>query len=140
MEVDISRFISNEMKSVSLNCATSAKASLIFPGLIMGLLRAKGIKIPTSVDEEIQHPIDDTFISSLVKTEERTSNYQGSFDDEKTTGAGSFDLSGFQSFMESNSGIISMFETRTSTSCTRMRPLTGATCGFIRLCIMLTCI
>jgi len=55
IEVDIARLISNEMKSVSLNCATSAKASLTFPGLIMGLFRAKGIKIPTSADEEIQH-------------------------------------------------------------------------------------
>jgi len=100
MEVDIARLISNEMNSVTLNCATSAKASLTFPGLIMGLLRANGIKIPTPADEEIQHPIDDTFISSLVKREERTTNYQGSSDDEKTAGAGSFDLSSFQSFMD----------------------------------------
>ena len=100
MEVDIARLISNEMKSVTLNCATSAKASLTFPGLIMGLLRANGIKIPTPADEEILHPIDDTFISSLVKREERMANYQGSSDDEKTTGAGRFDLSGFQSFMD----------------------------------------
>jgi len=84
MEVDIARLISNEMKSVTLNCA----------------LRAKGIKIPTPADEEIQHPINDTFISSLVKREERTTNYQGSSDDGKTTGASSFDLSDFQSFTD----------------------------------------
>ena len=100
MEVDIARIISNEMKSVTLNCATSGKASLTFPGLIMGLLRANGIKIPTPADEEILHPIDDTFVSSLVKREERTANYQGSSDDEKIAGAGSFDLSSFQSFMD----------------------------------------
>ena len=140
MKVDIARLISNEMKSATLNCVTSAKASLTFPVLIMGLLRANGIKIPTPADEEIQHPIDDTFISSLVKREERTTNYQGSSDDEKTAGVGCFDLSSFQSFWTSSSDTISMLGTRTPTSCTRMRPLSGATWGFIRLCIMLTCI
>lgn len=100
LEVDIARLISNEMKSFTLTYATGGKGSLTFPGLIMGLLKAKGIKIPTPPNAVIEHPIDDTFISSLVKREERVANYQGSSDDEQTTSDGSFDLSAFQSFMD----------------------------------------
>jgi len=140
MEVDIARLISNEMKSVTLNCATCAKSSLTFPGLIMGLLRAKGLKIPTPADEEIQYPIDDTFISSLVKRRRERPITRGRLMMKKLQV-----LAGLTSLVSSlswtsSSGIIGMFGTRTPTSCTIMRPLTEATWGFIRLCIMLTCI
>jgi hypothetical protein len=68
VQVDIARIISNEMKQVGLKCATgSKKVVLIFPGLIMGLLKANGVTITGPIDEDIEHPIDDTFIHSLVK-------------------------------------------------------------------------
>lgn len=98
-QVDVARLIANELKSVALKCATGSKASLNFPGLIMSLLISKGVEIPEPADEEIQHPIDDTFISSLVKREKRTTDYHGSSDDKSDTSAGIFDFSSLQSFM-----------------------------------------
>lgn len=98
-QVDVARLIANELKSVALKCATGSKASLNFPALIMSLLISKGVEIPEPADEEIQHPIDDTFISSLVKREKRTTDYHGSSDDEADTSAGIFDFSSLQSFM-----------------------------------------
>ncbi|KEH33970.1 hypothetical protein MTR_3g456010 [Medicago truncatula] len=97
-QVDVARIISNEMKSVALNCATSSKASLTYPGLIMGLLKGNGVDIPESSDEDIMYPIDDTFIRRLVKREQRATQYHVS-DDEATTSAGTFDFSTTQSIM-----------------------------------------
>jgi hypothetical protein len=46
VQVDIARIIANEMKQVALKCATgSKKVALIFPGLIMGLLKANGVTL-----------------------------------------------------------------------------------------------
>jgi hypothetical protein len=46
VQVDIARIIANEMKQIALKCATGAKKiALIYPGLIMGLLKANGVTI-----------------------------------------------------------------------------------------------
>jgi hypothetical protein len=62
VQVDVARVILNEMKRVALNCAMSSKTSLTFPGFIMGLLKANDVTIPGPIDEDIEHPFDDTSI------------------------------------------------------------------------------
>jgi hypothetical protein len=63
VQVDIARIIANEMKQVALKCATgSKKVALIFPGLIMGLLKANGVTISGPFDEDIESSINDTVI------------------------------------------------------------------------------
>jgi hypothetical protein len=98
VQVDVDRVISNEMKRVALNIATSSKAALMFPGLIMGLPKHNEVDIPQP-DEHIEHPIDDTFDHSLVKREQRVHQYHFS-DDEGGPSTGAFDFSGFQTFMQ----------------------------------------
>jgi hypothetical protein len=99
VQVDIARIISNEMKQVALKCATGSKAALIVPGLIMGLLKANEVTILGPIDEDIEHPIDDTFIHGLVKREQRAAQYHF-FDYEGGPSAGTFDFYGFQNFMQ----------------------------------------
>jgi hypothetical protein len=63
VQADIARIIANEMKHVALKCATGAKkVALIFPGLIMGLLKANGVTISGPFDEDIEGTITDSAI------------------------------------------------------------------------------
>jgi hypothetical protein len=72
VQVDIARIIANEMKQVALKCATgSNKVALIFPGLIMGMLKANGVAICGPFDEDIEGSINDTAIFTWEKREQR---------------------------------------------------------------------
>lgn len=90
IEVDIARIIANELKRVAINCSKGSKSALIFPGLIMGLIHDHMLEIPEPIDEDIENPIDDTFINNLMKRDERVPQLS----------TGHFDFAVFQTFMQ----------------------------------------
>lgn len=65
-KVDIARSIAWEMRKVTLQGKSERESRLFFPGLIMGLIKATGMVLPTGVHETIKNPINDAYIKRHI--------------------------------------------------------------------------
>ena len=66
IKVDIARTIAWELRKVSLQGKGERETRLSFPGLIMGLIKDSGMRLPNAIHEQIRNPINDAFISCYI--------------------------------------------------------------------------
>ena len=69
IKVDIARTIAWELRKVSLQGKGERETRLSFPGLIMGLIKDSGMRLPNAIHEQIRNPINDAFISCYIMGE-----------------------------------------------------------------------
>jgi len=72
IKVDIARTIAWELRKVILQGKGERETRLSFPGLIMGLIKDSGIRLPNAIHEKIRNPINDAFISRYIMGETKT--------------------------------------------------------------------
>ncbi|KEH17016.1 hypothetical protein MTR_0053s0080 [Medicago truncatula] len=77
IKVDIARTIAWELRMVTLQGRGEREARLSFPGLIMGLIKDAGMRLPTSVHEKIRNPINDAFITRYIFGETKKDKGKG---------------------------------------------------------------
>jgi hypothetical protein len=77
IKVDITRTIAWEMKKVVLQGKTERESRLFFPGLILGLIKGSGMRLPTAVHEKIPNPINDAFIARHIMGETKKAKGKG---------------------------------------------------------------
>ena len=75
--VDIARTIAWELRKVALQGKGEPAARLFFPGLIMGLIKDTGMKLPSAVHEKIRNPINDIFITRFIMGESKKDKGKG---------------------------------------------------------------
>jgi len=66
IKVDIARTLAHELKKITLQGKGERETRLAFPGLIMGLIKDTGMRLPNAVHEQIRNPINDAFISRYI--------------------------------------------------------------------------
>ena len=69
IKMDIAWTIAYEMKKVTLQGKGERETRLSFPGLIKGLIKDSGMRLPNAVHEQIRNPINDAFISRYIMGE-----------------------------------------------------------------------
>jgi len=69
IKVDIARNIGWELRKVTLQGKGERETRLSFPGLIMGLIKDSGMRLPNDVHEKIRNPINDAFITRFIMGE-----------------------------------------------------------------------
>jgi len=77
IKVDIARTIAWEMRKVTLQGKGERETRLSFPGLIMGLIKDSGMRLPNAVHEQIRNPINDAFISRYIMEEKKREKASG---------------------------------------------------------------
>ncbi|KEH27961.1 hypothetical protein MTR_5g454250 [Medicago truncatula] len=77
IKVDIARTIAWELRMITLQGRGEREARLSFPGLIMGVIKDTGMRLPTNIHEKIINPINDAFITRYILGETKKDKGKG---------------------------------------------------------------